>query len=256
MIDTNNTDNTTDAAEVPIFVTMTDMLRFKAVTEDTSFPVTEMFFDQEKGLLKYVALDVGGWFDRREVIVSPKLMGEPNVSSREWPIEITQDAIKQAPEWSDPNAMVVVPIGMMPPIMMGPYGGHFAGQTRSGLDQQTTDETQPGNLKVEGFARLNEWVGLPVHGTDGEVGTLVDLVFDPDSQTLSHVVIDTGRFLAARQMVVPYDLLVRLSPDGSYVEMNVTAELLRESPPLEQFTQINRSWRDTLRAYYQLAPRI
>lgn len=253
MIDTKNP---TEDPDVPVFVTMTDMIRFKAVAKDASFPVTELFFDQEKGLLKYVALDVGGWFDRREVIVSPKLMGEPDVSSREWPVEITPEAIKDAPEWADPNAMVMVPVGMMPPIMMGPYGGHFAGGVRRGSEDTTADENQPGNLKVEGFARLNEWIGLPVHGTDGEVGTLVDLVFDPDSRTLTHLVIDTGRFLAARQMVVPYDLLVRLSPDGTYVEVNVTAEVLRESPPLEHFTQINRSWLDTLRAYYQLTPRI
>ncbi|MEO8241172.1 MAG: PRC-barrel domain-containing protein [bacterium] len=251
----NDTDLAAEGTETSVLFTMTDMLRFRATTKDASFPLTELFFDPEQGLLRYVALDVGGWFDRREVIVSAKLIGVPDLTSREVPVEITPEACKQAPEWTNPDALMVVPIAMMPPIMIGPYGGRFAGQTRRKADE-TADPQHPGNLKVDGFARLNDWVGLPVHGKDGEVGTLVDLVIEPDCHLLSHLIIDTGGFFAARKLVVPYDLLLGLAADSNHVDMNLTAQLLHDSPPLEQFDRINRTWLDSLRAYYQLTPRL
>ncbi|MBI1172899.1 hypothetical protein GC209_16015 [bacterium] len=252
---TNSTlaDHAAERPEATVLFTMTDLLRFKAVAQDARFPLTEMFFDPAAGELRHLALDVGGWFDRHEVIVAAQLMGVPDVAHREWPVAITKEAISQAPQWSDPMAAMIVPIGTMPPIMLGPHGGGFAGALRRADDGAPVEPQLPGNLRVEGLARLNEWVGLPVLGRDGEVGVLADLVLEPDSHRLSHLVIDTGGFFAAHQMVVPYDLMEGLAADGHHVAMNVTAELLREAPPLDHFDRISRSWLDALRAYYQVS---
>ena len=58
---------------------------------DVSFPVTELFFDPDEGVLRYIAIDVGGWFERREAIVAERLIGAPDDANRAWPAEITID---------------------------------------------------------------------------------------------------------------------------------------------------------------------
>jgi hypothetical protein len=251
-----NTETNTGASDAPEIFAMSDVMRYNATAQDDRFPVREVFFDAGAGVLRYVALDVGGWFDRREVIVSADLMAAPQESDRQWPVEISPSAIEAAPEWSDPRMMERMPAGAMPPIMLGPFGGHFAGIIAQDQIEPRDGEDLRGNLKVDGFERFNEWVGLPVFGQSGEVGTLVDILFEPETGSLSHLVIDTGAFLAARQMVVPYDLLRHRAEGGTHVVMNVTEKLLREAPPLEHFDKVNRSWVDTLRAYYQLSPRL
>ncbi len=233
---------------------MTDMLRYTATAKDVGFPLTEVFFDSDEGVLRYVAIDVGGWFERREVIVSSRLMGEPDETTRTWPVEISPAAIEGAPEWSDPKSLALMPIGSVPPIMVGPLGGHFGGLPPLDRNAVPADIDAPGNLKVDGFERLNDWVGLPAFGRSGEVGTLIDFLFDPGTGRISHLVIDTGKFLAARQMVVPFDLFRYLAKGGTHVVMEVTEKVLRDSPPLEHFDKVNRSWIDSLRAYYKLTP--
>lgn len=250
------TDETPTAREKPTVFSATDMLRYKAAAEDATFPIRELFFEPEKGVLRFVAIDVGGWFDRREVIVSADLMGVPDDVDRVWPVVLSPDAIKDAPEWTDPKALSRNAAAAMPPVMIGPYGGHFAGVTPLDVQDHEDADESPGNLEVEGFARVNEWVGLPVTGQDGDVGTLIDFLFEPDNGSLSHVVVDTGGFLAAQQMVLPFDLLKhRAEGRTSAVVMEVTEKVLREAPPLAHFDLVNRSWIDALRSYYQLLPR-
>jgi uncharacterized protein YrrD len=94
-------------------------------------------------------------------------------------------------------------------------------------------------------------VGLPVFGHDDEVGTVIDILFDPKTGSLSHLVIDTGGAISPQQMVVPYDRMLHLAKGGSHVVMDVTEKLLSEAPPLEHFDMLNRSWLDKLRAYRQ-----
>ncbi|MDA3859279.1 MAG: PRC-barrel domain-containing protein [Roseovarius sp.] len=247
--------NAADTPGSPVLFAMTDMLRHKASAKDVRFPIKEIFFDAGQGLLQFVALDVGGWFDDLEVVVSTRLMGEPDESNREWPVEISPDAIKAAPEWSDPKVFGHTAMAEMPPIMVGPLGGGYAGFVTLNWHETQDDPEAPGNRKVDGFARLSDWVGLPVFGHDDEVGTVIDILFDPKTGSLSHLVIDTGGAISAQQMVVPYDRLLHLAKGGSHVVMNVTEKLLREAPALEHFDMLNRSWLDKLRAYYQLAPR-
>jgi hypothetical protein len=253
---TKTTKNRAPQAGDTAFFAMTHMLRYSAKAEDATFPVTELFFDPDQGLLRYVALDVGGWFDRREVIVAERLMGEPDNASRAWPVDISPKSVKNAPEWTDPAVMQNTSLSAMPPLMVSPFGGHFAGTAVSDeLQKQDVPESE-GNLKVDGFERLNDWIGLPLIGQDGDVGTLIDFLFEADTGRLTHLVIDTGGMLAAQQVVVPYDLLTGLSDDGSHATVKLTAKLIREAPPLEHFDEINRSWIDALRSYYQLAPRL
>jgi hypothetical protein len=248
--------NTDDTKEAPALFAMTDMLRYTATAKDASFPFNEIFFDAEQGLLQFVALDIGGWFDNLEVVVSTRLMGDPDESKREWPVKISPEAIKSAPEWSDPKVLEHKEMAVMPPIMVGPLGGGFAGFATLDLHETQGDPETEGSRKVDGFARLSDWIGLPVFGHDSEVGTLIDILFEPKTGTLSYLVIDIGGVIAARQMIVPYDRLLHLAKGGSHVVMDVTRKLLSEAPPLEHFDMLNRSWLDKLRAYYQLAPRL
>ncbi|MEH6830010.1 MAG: PRC-barrel domain-containing protein [Sulfitobacter sp.] len=248
-----NAKSTADASEAPVLYAMTDMLRYNATASDVRFSLKEIFFDATQGVLRFVALDVGGWFDDLEVVVSTLLMGDPDESTREWTVAISPEAIKAAPEWSDPK---ILGHTAMPQIMVSQLGGGFAGLTALNQYYAQHDGEPLGNLKVDGFARLSDWIGLPVFGQDGEVGTLIDILFDPRTRSLSHLVIDTGGTISAQQMVVPYDRLLHLAKSGSHLVMDVTEKLLREAPPLEHFDMLNRAWLDKLRAYYQLMPRL
>ncbi|WP_138936654.1 PRC-barrel domain-containing protein [Roseovarius arcticus] len=248
--------NAADASGSAVLFALTDMLRYHAAAKDVRFPLKEIFFDPRQGILRFVALDVGGWFDDIEVVVSTHLMSDPDKSNREWPVEISPETIMAAPEWSDPKILRQNEKVTMPQILVGRLGRGFAGFADLDRHEAHDDPEALGNLRVDGFARLSDWLGLPVFGHDSEVGTLIDILFEPKTGSLQHLVIDTGGVIAAQQMVVPYDRLLHLAKGGSHVVMDVTEKLLSEAPPLEYFDMLNRAWLDKLRAYYQLAPRL
>ena len=96
------------------------LLHRDARADGASFPITELFYEPESRRLRYAALDVGGWFERREVLVALDRFGMPAEDG--WPVAMDRGEIEQAPDWTDaPSAP-----SSLPPLVVGPFGSTFS----------------------------------------------------------------------------------------------------------------------------------
>ena len=78
-------------------------------------------------------------------------------------------------------------------------------------------------------------LGLPVRCTDGRVGTLSDVVIDPNERRVSHLVVEAPNG-AAR--LVPADLLVQGPAPGHAVFLSCSIEDVSSCPTIRSFSYV------------------
>jgi uncharacterized protein YrrD len=99
----------------------------------------------------------------------------------------------------------------------------------------------------------HEVTGMPVHASDGEIGTIKDVLFDPQTWMVRHLEVSTG-WLFGRDVLIPVDKVKSIdSPDGA-VTFNLTREQIENSPPAEPERSVDPSYETRLMGYYGLSP--
>jgi hypothetical protein len=100
------------------------------------------------------------------------------------------------------------------------------------------------------LARAKELIGRTIRATDGDIGTAKNLYFDDEGWTVRYLVVDTGRWLPGRQVLIsPY----AVRDAGSAVrpiEVSVTREQVRDSPDVTVERPISRQEELTYADYY------
>lgn len=184
---------------------LTHLLSLKAAAGDERLPVRALFHDAETRRLARVALDAGGWFDRREVLVAIDRFGPP--SEETWPLSMTSEEIADAPEWQgDRDAGL-----SLPPLVIGPLGYTFSPMMMAAGMSVSADRQMPKGPEgasdlvadsggtLEGLERSGDWIGKEAFAEDGFLGRVADVILNTDL-TLSAVVLEDGTELALTRL--------------------------------------------------------
>lgn len=89
-----------------------------------------------------------------------------------------------------------------------------------------------------------------VHATDGEVGDVKDSLFDDTQWVIRYLVVETGRWLASRKVLVsPYSIGV---PDAEHkiLPANISQEQVRNSPLIDTDPPVSRQHEMEYSQYY------
>lgn len=228
---------------------VSDLLRYDALIEDESHKVTELFFSPEDWRIAWLGLDIGGLLKSHQVICSTRILGAPDSARRNVAVEATRAEIEAAPRWTpeelraapEDAAMLVGPVGMA----AGPL---FLAGTETGAPPSDGEAK-----RVERrYDRATVWMGAHVEGEDERLGRVDDLLYDPDSKRVTHLVIDNGGVLPGRQLVTPVEVAGDFDDEARAVRVALTRERLDKAPQIETLDDIDRHWLDVLRTYYQL----
>jgi hypothetical protein len=96
----------------------------------------------------------------------------------------------------------------------------------------------------------NEVEGYAIAATDGEVGTVRDLIIDRESWHVRYLSVDTGSWFNAHEVVLAIAWIDRISWTEREVVVGVTRQAIKDSPPLADLKDLKRSYEEELyRAY-------
>lgn len=232
---------------------LTNTLTSSATAGDTLFPIRELFVDRESHRIRYVALDAGGWFNTEEVLVAARLMRPALEDQPGWTLDLTPEAVEAAPKWNHDDGGVPLSVENWPPVVIGPFGHSasplmiWAAMTASAEERQPPhppleEKAEPKlDTSIETLDRASGWLGQPVFGTDGELGLLADMGYDPDTMLISHLVVDNDRILKARRAVFPIQALRHRSAPGGHLVLSVTSADMDTAPHPEDLGLDNKA---------------
>ncbi|MEM9013073.1 MAG: PRC-barrel domain-containing protein [Pseudomonadota bacterium] len=243
---------------------LNDILKYNVDLGDARGSVEDILFEAEEGRVCFVAIDIGGWFDSRSAVLSAERVAEIDADARTISVDVAKQEIEAAPEiGAAGQGGAFQPAGdwtAWPKVMVGPSASaiardlvSFIGFDPAGEDAEPRGGKDDDIATAAGLTAVSTIVSTTAIGSEGEIGRVIDLLFDDDSLLLSHLVVDTGTVLPERQMVVPIKLLSHFAEEDGHTVLRTTKDAVEKSPPLEEFDGLERNWLDAVAAYYGLS---
>jgi len=93
-----------------------------------------------------------------------------------------------------------------------------------------------------------------IAATDGDIGTVSDLLFDDSTWLVRWLVVDTGNWLPGRKVLLPATVLGHLDPlDGKFA-VRLTKQQIKDSPDINAERPVSRQMETNIYDYYGWAP--
>jgi hypothetical protein len=97
---------------------------------------------------------------------------------------------------------------------------------------------------------IKEMLSYSILATDGEIGTVSDVLVADADLKLRYLVIDTGTWLPGRKVLLSTAWLSSVEPSRNTVVVNIEKKRIKEAPPYDPDEVINREYEERLHDHY------
>src|SRR5919109_4158984 len=158
--------------------------------------LADAYFDDERWKLCYLVVDIGRWLPGRKVLVAPQAMVQDDESVMR--LALTRDEVRRSPG-----------IDADPPVWA--------------LLEQARAEGQH-------YRSGREVAGYSIRAADGEIGHVADFIVDDADWTITGVVVDTGKWLPGKRVVVPPQAVEAIDAQAQTVRVRLSRQEIERAP--------------------------
>lgn len=101
---------------------------------------------------------------------------------------------------------------------------------------------------------IKNLTGVGIRALDGEIGKVYSFFFEDTNWTIRYLVVDTGKWLPGRKVLIAPTALGRPDWQGNVFPVNLTKDQVRSSPDIDTDKPVSRQREAELRKYYDWAP--
>ena len=159
-------------------------------------------FDDISWTIRYLVVDVGTWFKRRDVVLAISAVEQPDREKRTINVRLTREQVRDSPDVDTEK-----PVSRQQEIALEEYWGkmtywvstHFEGGALIPTGRKYPVHT------IEDPHLRSAWdlVDYKVWASDGEVGRLEGLIMDEASWHLGYLDVKAGDWLHGRSVLIP-----------------------------------------------------
>jgi hypothetical protein len=226
-----------------------DLERFKVTATDGDIGhVVNLFFDDERWIIRYLIVETGGFLHRHRVLISPIAFGAIDWPSRRFHVRLTVDKVKNSPtvdvdkpvsrqHESDYNGYYNYPYYWDYP---GPWG-----TTWNSGHAVPTDKSGDVHLRS-----VNEVRGYHIQGSDQAIGNVADFIVDDETWEIRYLVVDTREGWFGNKVLLVPQWAHRIGWLESRVYVEFSREKIKNSPAWQPGAGVNREYEALLCNYY------
>ena len=97
---------------------------------------------------------------------------------------------------------------------------------------------------------IKSLIGYTIGATDGEIGSVVEFYFDDATWTIRYLIVDTGKFLFDREVLISSSVLLTPDWQEKLFRVNLTKEQIRTSPEIDTTLPVSRQEEIRLQNHY------
>src|SRR5436305_8837999 len=97
-------------------------------------------------------------------------------------------------------------------------------------------------------------IGKAIDALDGKIGSVDDLYFDEQTWSIRYLVVDTGKWLPGRRVLLAPEAIVKPWHHQPSIGVKLTTEKIRSSPDIDTATPVSRVAEELLHRHYQWTP--
>lgn len=241
---------------------LNDLKRFSLeASDDTMGSVHDLYFDDQDWSVRYLVANSGFWFFGRDVLISVSTLGAPDMEKMTIPVSLTRAQVKDLPSpdthkpVSEQNRYDLESEGwplylaggeMSPLPTFIPLAG-FSPIVLSHAGNTDAQEPEPGDPHLRSAREVE---GYAIAAKDGAIGKVRDVIVDRESWRVRYLTVDTGNWLAGKEVVLSVDWIESLDWVDRTVSVGVTKQAIEDSPPIGSLKELKRSYEEELYRSY------
>jgi hypothetical protein len=221
--------------------------------------VNQFFFSSETWIIRYIVIDIGKWLSGRKVLVAPGMVVyPPDWNKRAISINLTKQQIEESPQIDDRK-----PVSRQKEIELHKYfnwvpywlpgPGEYINPPISAIEYfaNKKEVAEQDNEKEDPQLRsTKEVLGYRIHARDGEIGHAEDFIMDDRDWIIRYLVVDTRNWLPGKKVLVSPEWIENVSWADSEVQVDLSQEAVKESPPYDPAAPVNREYEVRVYDYY------
>ena len=203
--------------------------------------VKDFYFDDQNWAVRYLVAETGNWLTSRQVLISPRAMGNTYPSGKILPVNLTRKQIEDSPalDWHKPVSRQFEedyhrhygwPSYWQGDVLWGTNGFPILeppAKPRPGESLPETDPLHPADPHLRSMQAVR---GYHLRASDGIIGHVTDFMMDDQTWTVRQLVVKTGHRLSGRDVLIPTGKVERISYIDSTVFVNMLGEAVEQSP--------------------------
>jgi hypothetical protein len=200
--------------------------------------VVDFYLDDKHWTVRYLIVETGALFERRQVLISPVAFNRLERAPRRFHVNLTKEAVQ-----SSPSVETDKPVSRQFDWDYFSYFGNSCCRGQSGLwgtvvHSNLLSATQSRNERAECSVKPNdihlrsasEVRGYHVQAINGNVGLIGDFVVDDESWQIRYFVVDTGSWWVGRKVLISPHWATRISWGEGKVHLSLSRQSIRDSP--------------------------
>lgn len=238
--------------------------------------VSDLYFDDQAWVVRYLVVQTGSWFTDRKVLISPFSAGEPDWAAKRLPVSISREQLKNSPDIDTDQ-----PVSRQHETQYSDYYGYpyywagdglwgdgnylpaLAGTGVPGTARSRAIDAEVAAVYARAEAsRLDDAdphlrscksvVGHQIQASDAELGSVQGMLVDEETWAIRYLVVDTGTWWQGHQVLIAPQWITNISWEHSSVTINLTQQAIQDSPRFDSSEAMNRQQESDLYRYYGL----
>ena len=246
---------------------MKEIQKYKILAEDGELGrVHEFYFDDQLWIIRYLVVDVGGWLSDRKVLIAPAALRQPDQENRRLPVRLTKDQIEDSPDIDTNQPVSQQHENALREHYHWPHlhemGGGLFEEQHLGMSPDSIIEMvkareehqqKEGQLETPDphLQSSREVKGYQIKAQDGNIGYIEDFVVSTDVWTIRYLVVDTGKWLPGRKVLLSPFWIEQIEWAGSEAQVNLGKMAIKDSPAYDPDKLVQREYEEKLYNYYQ-----
>ncbi len=198
--------------------------------------VHDFYFDDQQWAVRHLVVTTGRWLSRHRVLVPPMSVTNVDGTSEEFHTALTKAQVANSPDVDTDR-----------PVSRQRHAElywHY-GFTGSVLPEEPRREEGDPHLR-----RTREVIGYFVHGVDGRIGQVDDLLVDDGSWIIRYMAVDARSWWLGRKVLVPPGWIVSIKWEGMAVYVDLSRATVRNAPDYDPGLPIDRDYETRLYESY------
>jgi sporulation protein YlmC with PRC-barrel domain len=217
--------------------------------------VKEFYFDDRHWTIRYLIADTGNWLAGRQVLISPYAL----VAVIRKEHHITTDLTKKQIEDSPPLNSDKPVSRQFEDAYYGHYGWpvYWSGMYMWGSspyvvrDREQWKRSTQARKEWDAHLRSTHAVsGYHIQATDGEIGHVEDFIIDDETWAIRYLIVETHNWWPGKQVLISPKWIERVSWKKSKVFVNLSREMIRQSPEYREESVPSRDYETGLHLHY------
>ena len=217
--------------------------------------VIQFYFDDRHWTIRYLVADTGDWLTDRQVLISPYALVAVVKEERHITVNLSKKQIEDSPPLNADN-----PVSRQfeeeyygyyewPMYWAGPFiWGAYPYIVRDG---NRFEESPPGEKTWDHHLRSTQEVrGYHIQSADGEIGHVEDFIIDDETWAIRYLVINTKNWWPGKKVLISPEWIENVSWSESKVIVNLSREIIKQSPEYTDDSLLTRYYEAGLHRYY------